>query len=99
MNPSSPSPHDRWNALVSRARGDAPPPLDLSATLRAVRAAAPDSTGWLADFTALFATRSAVRICLLGTATFAVIATWEAWNFWQTLPWIQLIAPANGGLL
>ncbi len=99
MNSSPPSPHDRWNALVSRARADAPPPLDLSATLRAVRAAAPDSTGWLADFTALFATRSAVRTCLLATAAFAVVATWQMWNFWETLPWIQLIAPTSGGLL
>lgn len=99
MNSSPPSPHDRWNDLIQRARTDAPPPIDLSATLRAVRAAASQPPSWLEDFAALFATRSALRICLLGAAAFATLATWQVWNFSEALPWVQLISPTVGGLL
>lgn len=98
MNSPPPSPQDRWNDLVQRARADAPPPVDLAATLRAVRTATSQPSGWLADFAALFATRAALRTCLLGTAAFAAMATWQVWTFWDALPWVQLMSPTVGGL-
>lgn len=99
MKPTHSPSEDRWQDLVQRARSDAPPPVDTSALLRAVRAAADEpQAGWLAEFALLFGRRGAMAGCLAGAAAFALVATWQAWDLWQALPWAQMVATTTGGV-
>jgi hypothetical protein len=94
--PSNPDSH--WENLVQQARADVGPPADLAALLRTVRQApvAPRE-GWAAEFTALFAFGRIIPTCLAGAGACAMIASWQAWDSWQALPWAQLLTTATGG--
>jgi hypothetical protein len=99
MKNSPPDPDARWENLLNRARGDVGPTADLAASLRAIREVeiTPTRTGWAADFSLLFSSGPVIPACLAGAAAFALLATWQAWDSWQTLPWVQLIDSAVGG--
>jgi hypothetical protein len=99
MKNSPPDPDARWEKLLNRARGDVGPTADLSASLRAIQQiqVAPTPTGWAAEFSHLFSSGPVIPACLAGAAAFALLATWQAWDSWQTLPWVQLIDSAVGG--
>lgn len=94
----TPDPDARWETLLRQARADAGPPADLPALLRAVRSARlPARAGWIADFSALFATRRAIPACLAAAGAFALFSSWQIWDLWQALPWAQLLAVTTGG--
>jgi hypothetical protein len=99
MKNPPPDSDDRWEKLVQRARADVGPTADLDASLRVIRqfqiATAPK--GWAAEFSHLFSSGPVIPACLAGAAAFALIATWQAWDSWQTLPWVQLLDSAMGG--
>ncbi len=99
MKNSPPDPDARWEKLLNRARGDFGPTANLAASLRAIQqvqvATAPK--GWAAEFSRLFSSGPVIPACLAGAAAFALIATWQAWDSWQTLPWVQLLDSAVGG--
>ncbi|MEO6995078.1 MAG: hypothetical protein ABI273_15840 [Lacunisphaera sp.] len=99
MKNSPSDPDARWENLLNRARRDVGPTADLSASLRAIQHVelAPAPTGWAADFSHLFSSGPVIPACLAGAAAFALIATWQVWDTWQTLPWVQLIDSAVGG--
>jgi len=88
----------RWDDLVRQARADVGPPVDLAALLRAVRQAPlEERRGWFTDFSALFSSARVISGCLAGAGAFALVATWQVWDSWQVLPWIQLLDVATGG--
>jgi hypothetical protein len=87
-----------WSALLRAARADTPPPVDRGALLRAVRAASwPARPGWLAEFSRLFSPRTIVPVCLGAAAMVALVTSWQLWDVWQSLPWVQLLGALNGG--
>jgi hypothetical protein len=87
----------RWDKLVRQAQADAGPPANLSALLRAVRAATEETRpGWITEFASLFNVRRVLPACVTGTVAIALVTTWEAWNVWQALPWAQLISTGGG---
>ncbi len=88
-----------WENLLSRARSDAPPPIDLTAVLRAVREAPYSSrSDWFGEFLGLFSSLRAVSACVAGIGLFAVFATWQVWSVLPSLPWAQLIDTTTGGV-
>lgn len=88
-----------WDDLVRRARADAPPPLDTVALLRAVHQAAPEpQPDWFAAFAEFFGSRRALATCATLAAGFALVATWEAFDVWQTLSWAECLALGAGGV-
>jgi hypothetical protein len=94
-----PDPETPWQKLVARAREDASPPIDRAALHRAVREFAPQTAdGGAADFLAGMATRRVLSGCLAGAGACAVLASWQAWETWQALPWAQWLATTTGGM-
>jgi hypothetical protein len=95
--PSSDSdPH--WESLLLQARTDIAPPVDMPALLRAVRTAPlAQREDWASEFSALFSSGRFIPACLTGAAAFALIATWQVWDSWQALPWVQLLDVTTGG--
>jgi hypothetical protein len=88
----------RWEKLLRAARADAGPPADVPALLRAVRQASLGArASWTAEFTALFASGRVIAGCLAGASAFVLVASWHAWDAWQTVPWAQLLDAATGG--
>jgi hypothetical protein len=88
----------RWENLLRQARADVGPPADLAALLRAVgQAPIAPRENWLAEFSALFSSGRFIPSCLAAAAAFAVVATWQVWDSWQTLPWVQLLDLSSGG--
>ena len=97
-----PDPGDsRWNDLLARARKDQPAPVDLAALQRGVnleaRRLATARRTVAPDWTALLPFRSLVSSCLAGTCAFTLIASWQVWQWWQVLPWAQLLVASSGG--
>ncbi len=93
----------RWEKLLQQARAEVGPPADLDALLRVVRAApspAPveEGAGWAAEFFALVGAARIVPLCLGGTAVVASFATWQVREWWEALPWAQLILDTTGGV-
>jgi len=88
----------QWENLLKQARADVGPTVDTQALLRAVRLEplAPRES-WIAEFSALFSSGRVIPTCLAGACAFALIASWEAWNAWQEMPWAQLLDTATGG--
>ncbi len=88
----------QWEALLKQARADTGPAADLPALLRVVRHApfAPHES-WGAEFAALFSSGRVIPTCLAGACAFALVATWQAWDTWQEMPWAQLLDTATGG--
>jgi hypothetical protein len=99
MKNSPPDPHSRWENLLNQARGDIGPTADLAASLRAIQQVQVATTppGWVSEFSHLFSSGPIIPACLTGAAAFALIATWQVWDSWQTLPWVQLLDSAVGG--
>jgi len=99
MKNSPPDPDARWENLLNRARGDVGPTADLATSLRAIQPVQVVTmrSGWAADFSHLFSSGPVIPACLAGAAAFALIATWQVWDSWQTLPWVQLLDSAVGG--
>lgn len=103
MKPSPDSNDARWAQLAARARADQPPPLDVSAALRAARTAAatpataaPRSV--LDDFAALFATPRRLAGCGGFAAVTLALATWYGLGVWTQLePWADLLWSAMEG--
>lgn len=97
--PSDPS-NSHWENLLRQARSDVAPPIDVAKLLRVVRQAEPApcvSAGWADEISALFPSARMVPGCLAAAAAFGAVATWHAWDSWQTLPWVQLIDASTGG--
>ncbi len=97
-----PDPGDsRWEDLLDRARKDRPAPVDLAALQRQVRhearRLATARRAVALDWTALLPFRSVVSSCLAGTCAFTLIASWQVWQWWQVLPWAQLLVASSGG--
>lgn len=93
----------RWEKLLQQARADVGPPADLNALLRVVRAApspasVEERAGWAAEFFALVNAARLVPLCLGGTAAIASVVTWQVWEWWEALPWAQLLMDATGGV-
>jgi hypothetical protein len=89
----------RWQASLELARADMAPPVDVNALLRVVRQAPLETpAGVLAEFSRLFASRRIVSACLASAAALALLASWEAWTTWESLPWAQLLVSATGGV-
>jgi len=90
----------RWDKLLQRARPDVPPAADVAALHRVVREAqAVAPKGWAAEVFAFFESSRLLPWCGVGACIFTLVATWEAWDWWQTLPWVaQLLAMTTGGL-
>jgi hypothetical protein len=94
--PSDSDPH--WEKLLRQARMDIAPPVDMPALLHAVRTASlAHPEDWASEFSALFSSGRFIPGCLAGAAAFALIATWQAWDSWQTMPWVQLLDVTIGG--
>lgn len=102
MNTPTDDSDPRWENLLRQARADVGPPVDVSALQRVVREAtiiSPTSTGdWTAEISALFPSARMIPGCLAAALALAAIATWHAWDSWQTLPWMQLLDPGSGGV-
>ena len=93
-------PHPDWDQLLSCARADQPPPVDLPALLRAVRQEPyPPRADWAAEFLGLFSGMRTLAACAAGVGTLAVVTTWQAWSLLDSLPWAQLLDSATGGAL
>jgi len=88
----------QWEKLLQQAQADLAPPVDLSALLRVVQQAPVTvRQSWTEDFTSVFSSGRIIPACFAGAAAFALIATWQAWDAWQTLPWVQLLDGSLGG--
>ena len=95
---TSPDPDSRWENLLRQAKADVGPSTDVAALLRAVRLEPmAQPRGWAEDFAALFASTRVIPGCLAGASAFALVATWQVWDSWQALPWVQLLDAAAGG--
>ena len=100
MNPP-PDPQERaFEALVRRARSDAPAPVDPTALLRAIRQEPPARIpSWWEEFAAVFSTPAVLTGCTAGMIVMLAGAGWLAWDTWQhVLPWAELIN-GTGGVL
>ena len=99
MKPPRSHSESDWAERLRLARTDAPPSVDLPSLLRAVRQAAPakEPSDWTEEFTALFASRRVVFTCSAAACALALFTSWEAWEFWQAMPWAQLLAASTGG--
>lgn len=95
-----------WEKLLQRARADAPPPLDRSALLHAVRLAhaadaasalRPATPGWADEFLALFGSRRALLACATLACLGAVFTSWQMSELDEVQPWADLLASSNGG--
>jgi len=96
MNPDPNRP--AWDDLVRRARADAPPGVDISALLRAVRQhPAPAGPDWLAAFAELFGSRRRLPALVAATAGLGLITAWQAAELWRALPWALVLASGPGG--
>jgi hypothetical protein len=94
--PSNPDTH--WENLLRQARSDVGPPVSLPALLRAVhQAPLAAQESWATEFSAFFSSGRIIPGCLAGATAFALLATWQVWDSWQTLPWVQLLDAAAGG--
>ena len=88
----------QWENLLNRAKADLAPPVDLAALLHAVRQApAASRANWAEEFRALFATSRFIPGCFAAAAAFALVASWQAWESLQDVPWVQLIDSTIGG--
>jgi hypothetical protein len=88
----------RWETLLKQARSDVGPPTDVPALLRVLhQPAVVARENWTTELAALFPTGRIFSGCLAGAAAFALIATWQVWDSWQDLPWVQLIDVTTGG--
>jgi len=93
MKPSPEESARALSALVQRARGDTPAPIDTAALLRVVRQAPAVEAGWWSDFAASFDTRAVFTTCSAGAGASLAVAGWLAWDAWQNvLPWAQLLS-------
>jgi hypothetical protein len=94
-NPRSLSP---WDDLVHRARGDATPPIDVPALLRAVRQTPlPVESDWTTEFAATFASRRAWSIGLAAACVLVCVGGWQANELSQALLWADWLAMSVGG--
>ena len=88
----------QWENLLNRAKADVAPPVDLTALLRVVRQApAASRENWADEFCALFGTSRFIPGCLAAAAGFGLVASWQAWESLQDVPWVQLIDTTIGG--
>jgi hypothetical protein len=91
-------PDPRCENLLRQARSEVSPPLDIPALLRVVRHAPLGSQeSWAVQLSEFFSSWHVIPGCLAGAMAFALLATWQAWDSWQTLPWVQLLDAAAGG--
>lgn len=103
MKPSPESSDAKWAQLAARARADQPPPLDVSAALRAARTEAAAVTtaaprSWVDDFATLFATPRRLAGCGSFAAVAVIAATWVGFGLWTQLePWADLLWSAVEG--
>jgi hypothetical protein len=92
------APESEWLKRVEAARADRGPAPDMDGLLRAVRAAANEPRGgWTAEIAVVFARGRLGRVCLLGAAASAIVASWQVWMIDQALPWAQLLVDSTGG--
>ena len=91
--------NERWEQLVQQARADTPPPVNLSALLCVVNAAAASSPlTWIDEFLSTFAFGRAVSVCVGGIGTLLLFTSWQVWDCWHSLAWAQLLVPPPGGV-
>jgi hypothetical protein len=100
MNTPTDDSDPHWENLLRQARADVAPPVDVDALQRAVSQTAIgplENESWAMEISALFPSTRMIPGCLAATAALLAVATWHAWDSWQTLPWMQLLDASTGG--
>jgi hypothetical protein len=100
MNTPTDDSDSHWENLLRKARADLAPPVDVSALQGVVRRATigpVENESWAAEISALFPSARMIPGCFAAATALAAVATWHAWDSWQTLPWLQLLDASTGG--
>jgi hypothetical protein len=94
-----PDPRERaFGALVRRARGDVPAPVDPTVLIRAIRQVpAARLPSWWEEFATVFSTPAMLTGCTACMIVMLAGAGWLAWDTWQhVLPWAEIINGTSG---